>query len=114
MQNEIITKIEGKYGTIEENEKQIYVAYILFNIKEGFVETDEDVVVLIDGVELEMKDGKEGYDYRFEGMLEGEPTEVIIKIGDLLFDVTELFTWNEDGELDESWIREIFNNLKNK
>ncbi|NLW41098.1 MAG: S8 family serine peptidase, partial [Tissierellia bacterium] len=91
---EIITKIEGKYGTMGEEDKKIYVAYILFNIKEGFVETDEDVVVLIDGVGLEMKDGKEGYDYRFEGMLEGEPTEVIIKIGDLLFDVTELFTWN--------------------
>ena len=101
VEDEIITAVTGKYGQV--NEGGPYVAYVLFNVKEGFVKEGEVVTVLIDGVGLEMKDGVEDYDYRFEGMLEGEPTTVVIKIGDNKFDVSEGFTWLSftDAEIEE-------------
>ncbi|HZJ99657.1 MAG TPA: immunoglobulin-like domain-containing protein, partial [Tissierellaceae bacterium] len=77
----------GEEITQEEVEEH-YVAYVLFNLKEIFKEYDLEVK--LNGKVLEEKVPVDDYDYRFEGSVLGVPSELIININGVDFNVTEL------------------------
>lgn len=73
---------------IENDEVESYVAYVQFDLKDKFKEYD--LVVKLNEEIFEQKDPVEGYEYRFEGHLEGEPNKLIITINGVDFNVTNL------------------------
>ncbi len=83
--NPLIGEARIGYG----EQENLNLIYVLFDLKDGY--KDMTISVKVDGIPLGIGSPKEGFEFCFDGQINGAPTLVIITIGGVDYDISNLF-----------------------